>query len=72
MCRVSAGQFVQRLWDETDPVLTNLERVLGLELPGRAEPGQQEEVEGGCGECGICYAETFQDGEMPTRFARIY
>ena len=62
---------MQSLWDETDPVLTNLERVLGVELPGRAESGQQEEVEEG-GECGICYAETLEDGEMPTRSAQIY
>jgi len=49
------------LWDDDDPVLTNLERVLGLEFPSKQslETESQSSVE-----CGICL-EDCVEGEFP-------
>ena len=43
------------LWDEEEPLLTNLERVLGLELPSRAEVSAASQAGDWSVECGICY-----------------
>jgi len=55
-----------QLWDEEDPVLTNLERVLGLELPSRSDPSCSQSDGGGWNiECGICYTYKLND-ELPS------
>ena len=53
-------------WDEEDSLHTNLERLMGLELPSRAEASQAD----GHGynlECGICYCYKLEDEDsFPT------
>ena len=50
------------LWDESDPVLTNLERVLGAELPSPAHSSREEWSV----ECGICYSYRLED-RLPSK-----
>ena len=45
------------MWDPADPVLTNLERVLGVEMPGPADSSREEWGV----ECGICYTYKLED-----------
>jgi len=45
------------MWDPADPVLTNLERVLGVEMPGPADSNREEWGV----ECGICYTYKLED-----------
>jgi len=45
------------LWDESDPLLMNLERVLGVELPCPAHSSRDEWSV----ECGICYSYRLDD-----------
>eukprot|EP00092_Neocalanus_flemingeri_P000624 GFUD01000666.1.p1 GENE.GFUD01000666.1~~GFUD01000666.1.p1 ORF type:complete len:384 (-),score=100.35 GFUD01000666.1:35-1186(-) len=50
------------LWEEEDPLLTNLERVLGVEFPSRTDSTKDEWSV----ECGICYS--YRLGEqLPTK-----
>ena len=57
------------LWDEEEPLLTNLERVLGLELPSKAEVDAASQAGDWSVECGICYSfklgETGEDQSEP-------
>jgi len=49
------------LWEEEDPLLTNLERVLGVEFPSRTDSAKEDWSV----ECGICYS--YRLGEqLPT------
>ena len=51
------------LWDDEDPVLTNLERVLALEFP--SGESRDSESQGSGVECGICLEESGEDeGEV--------
>ena len=43
------------LWDDEDPLLTNLERVLDQEFPSPAQSSQSLSSAGHNLECGICY-----------------
>jgi len=51
-------------WDEEEPLLTNLERVLGLELPSRAEVSAASQAGEWSLECGICYSYKLGDTEQ--------
>ena len=46
------------LWDDEDPVLTNLERVLDLEFPSRDT--QESQSQAAAVECGICLEEAVE------------
>jgi len=50
------------LWDVEDPLLTNLERVLGIELPSKMESAKEDWSM----ECGICYSYRLGD-QLPTQ-----
>jgi len=50
------------LWEEEDPLLTNLERVLGVEFPSRTESAKEDWSV----ECGICYSYKLGE-ELPTK-----
>jgi len=50
------------LWDESDPLLMNLERVLGVELPCPARSTKEEWSV----ECGICYSYRLDD-KLPNK-----
>ena len=50
------------LWDEEDPLLTNLERVLGVEFPSRTDSAKEDWSV----ECGICYSYRLGD-QLPTK-----
>lgn len=50
------------LWDDDDPVLTNLERVLDLEFPSRDKEDSQSQTS--AVECGICLEESVE-GQWP-------
>ena len=46
------------LWDEEEPLLTNLERVLDLEFPSRDT--QESQSQAAAVECGICMEEAME------------
>jgi len=50
------------LWDEEDPLLTNLERVLEVEFPSKTD----SEKEDWSVDCGICYSYRLGD-QLPTK-----
>jgi E3 ubiquitin-protein ligase FANCL len=55
----------QALWDAAQPLLANLEALLGLQLPGpHGEEGAGEEEGLSC-DCAICYAYLLPDPQRP-------
>jgi len=50
------------LWEEEDPLMTNLERVLGVEFPSRTDSAKEDWSV----ECGICYSYRLGD-QLPTK-----
>ena len=58
-------------WDEEEPLLTNLERVLGMELPSKAEVSAASQAGDWSVECGICYNYRLGDGEDAAQFPSV-